>query len=94
MKNQNEEFRLSGKTLKVIRILFDLSQSEMAVLLGVKKQQISYAESSKRKLTREQTLKFLEIVQLSETVTIDFDKIIKQVTDVVTFDEMVKRLEY
>lgn len=78
MRNNND-FRLTGKTLKLLRVLYDYQASELAELLKVHRSQILHSEAEKRSLTRRQTLRILEMFDISEQSAIEFDKIVKHI---------------
>lgn len=91
-EKRKEEFRLYGPTLTILRILYKLSQSDVASLLDVKKPQISQAEVGKRKLTRMQTLLLLDELGITEANAKKFESSIKIIGNYVDLERLEREL--
>lgn len=75
----DNDFRLTGKTLKLLRVLYDYQASELAELLNVHRSQVTHSEADKRSLTRGQTIRILEMFNISEDSAIEFDRVVRQI---------------
>ncbi|EDL64995.1 helix-turn-helix domain-containing protein [Bacillus sp. SG-1] len=51
-----EDFRMSGKTLRILRVLFELSQEDVSKILNKQTNTtVSFVETGKRTLTKKDT---------------------------------------
>lgn len=91
MKKKNE-FRLNGNTLRTLRTIYGIKQIDLADMLAINSSQITRAETGHRKLTREQTLLFLNEIDVSEETAIQIDNILRQISDRKEYEAIRKRL--
>lgn len=66
MKKETDVFRIQGKALTILRIMNGSTLTEVAKNIGVSISFISRCEKGKRKLSEEDTKKFLEYIEASE----------------------------
>lgn len=76
---KNNDFRLKGKTLKLLRVLYDYQASELAELINVNRSHVTNSEANRRNLTRGQTVQLLDKFDISEESAIEFDEIVKHI---------------
>lgn len=59
-------YTLSGRIIKIIRLLNNMTTEEISEKIGVSKQHFQNVESGTQKLGRDSTRKFLNVVGLSK----------------------------